>query len=365
MTQPVQGPPASAGKPEPQAPPQQAAEGAVPQQAADEAPDAAPVCPRCGGKLNNPDGLGWCPGCGYCRSLAEEKAAVVQKARPPRKKPSLLGATDLGEAIKRMPGWGWVLLGGAAAVAGASVAADRCLPEEGLPRALWSAVQIVVCLFGIIATQLWAVMLVGAREDGIRAADLITGGRVWRAVFRRLPATRKPLWLGTWCLTGLVCAALVVGGFDYWLEGVRALKVRHMAAQLQAGEPLATAKQPIPVALPSLDALGAGPGETRSVAPCAVIGYQSDGAMVTGLLIAVADGNELKFAGVVKAGLSPEEGDDLMKRLSRLERDTPLIPGLKMRGARWVKPGLFCDVFHTGTDKDGHLERPAVKQFRE
>src|SRR5260370_36875121 len=37
--------------------------------------EAAPVvpspldCPRCGGKLMNPDSLGWCAKCGYCRSL--------------------------------------------------------------------------------------------------------------------------------------------------------------------------------------------------------------------------------------------------------------------------------------------------------
>src|SRR4051794_28944721 len=77
------------------------------------APADPSLCPRCGGKLTNPDGLGWCPGCGYCRSLEEEKAVAPPPPEPaaPRK-PSFLGATEFGEAMRHVPRWAWPLLGG-------------------------------------------------------------------------------------------------------------------------------------------------------------------------------------------------------------------------------------------------------------
>ena len=116
----------------------------------DEAPAADPtICPRCGGKLTNPDGLGWCAGCGYCRSLEEEGQTVApppEAAQP--KKPSPLGAAEFGEAMRRMPRWAWPLLGGVALVATGSVIADYRLPEECLARALWSAIQMMLSVIG-------------------------------------------------------------------------------------------------------------------------------------------------------------------------------------------------------------------------
>jgi hypothetical protein len=189
------------------------------------APAAPTVCPRCDGKLTNPEGLGWCPGCGYCRSLEEEGKTVVVEAEPAARSPSLLGATELGEALRVMPGWVWPLLGGSALAAGLSVAADYQLPEDSFIRAVWSAVQMAVCLVGLFAAQLWAMLQIGADEDKLGARDVILAGRLWRAALRRLPRTRGPVWLGAWCLTGLICGAAVVGGFNYWLESVKAKRL--------------------------------------------------------------------------------------------------------------------------------------------
>src|SRR5262249_38300518 len=107
------------------------------------------------------------------------------------------------------------------------------------------------------------------------------------------------------------------------------------------------------------------PGSRRELAQCVVIGYETDGSRVTALLLATAEGDRLLFAGIVKQGISPELGKDLLAQLSRLGRDDPLIPGLRLPGVRWVKPGLFCDVAHSGADKDGHLEQPALKELRD
>jgi ATP-dependent DNA ligase len=99
------------------------------------------------------------------------------------------------------------------------------------------------------------------------------------------------------------------------------------------------------------------------VAQCVVIGYQSDGKSVTGLVVATMDGDRLKLAGVVQEGIGAELGKDLMSRLSRLARDEPLIPGLKIKGTVWVKPGVFCDVSHAGADKQGQFEAAKFKKL--
>jgi hypothetical protein len=356
MARPARGPAADADD-LPQTP-----EGEAPAAPADPA-----LCPRCGGKLTNPDGLGWCPGCGYCRSLEEENAAVAPPAEPePPRKPSVLGASEFGEAMRRMPGWAWPLLGGAAVVGGVSVAVDYWLPEECLGRALWSAAQIVLSVVGLVVAQLWAVMLVGSREDGIRARDVILGGLVWRAALRRLPATRRPVWLGTWSLTGLLCGLAVVGGFNYWLTAVQEKRLGQVLAALSRGRsPDDTAKE-APREAPALPALPApAAGDRPDVAQCVVIGYQTDAGRLTGLVLATTDGSQLKYAGVVREGLSPGLAKELMGRLSHLGREDPLIPGLKVSGVLWVKPGVFCDIRHAGTDKEGQLGQPAFKELKD
>src|SRR6266704_3570259 len=63
---------------------------------ADRASDVAAAkltCPRCGGKLINPESLGWCRACGYCSSLEEERAKAVLPPTKPRQA-SLFGAVE-------------------------------------------------------------------------------------------------------------------------------------------------------------------------------------------------------------------------------------------------------------------------------
>src|SRR5258708_5777213 len=62
---------------------------AAPAEAGQESP-----CPRCGGKLVNPTSLGWCPTCGYCRSLAEDGAKIPLSTEPAARQTSPLGIVE-------------------------------------------------------------------------------------------------------------------------------------------------------------------------------------------------------------------------------------------------------------------------------
>ena len=306
------------------------------------------LCPRCGDKLTNPDGLGWCPSCGYCRSLEEDGKTIAPPTEAATaKKPSLLGASEFGEAMRRMPMWFWPLFGGVLFLAGGSVAADYLLPEDGLARALWSAIQLVLGIVGVVVAQLWAALLVGTNEERIGARDVFLPGRIWRAVCQRLPETRKPLWLGTWCLTGLVCAIAIIGGFNYWVDLLTGNHLRDVAlaaATSRQSEGRDTARESKVVDLPALSPLV----DTKSVTQCVVIGYQDDGRGVTGLVLAANKGDHLYFVGILREGLSPNLRAELLRRLSQIERPEPLIPRLQLPETTWVNPGVFCDVIRSG-----------------
>src|SRR5438477_8148728 len=61
-----------------------------------QSPAAAEViepCPRCGGVLINPERLGWCPKCRYCKAL-EENAPKVDLTSTSAPKASPLGIVE-------------------------------------------------------------------------------------------------------------------------------------------------------------------------------------------------------------------------------------------------------------------------------
>jgi bifunctional non-homologous end joining protein LigD len=91
---------------------------------------------------------------------------------------------------------------------------------------------------------------------------------------------------------------------------------------------------------------------------CVVIGYLIDpDKTLAGLVLAALDGEELRYAGIVRRGFTPETSKELLKRLSPLVRPTPLIPELQL-SAIWVKPQVFCEVHQSGYDDQAHLLNP-------
>src|SRR5579864_4911802 len=76
---------------------------------AESSPATVP-CPRCGSKLTNPEGLGWCPSCGYCRSLEDDASKAALATPAASRRPSPLGMVEFCEMLGRLPFWLWALL---------------------------------------------------------------------------------------------------------------------------------------------------------------------------------------------------------------------------------------------------------------
>ena len=178
-------------------------------------PEAAPVsypCPRCQKPLVDPTGLGWCQGCGYCRSLEEEKDNHLLKAS---RGPS--HATVLTAAVGNIPLWFWALLVGIAALAGLSLGVGRWLPQGNtFPRALWTTVQLGVGLALIFLGQIIAVVKIAPDDEKLSFKDAIVPTRLWGLVAKRLPRQCGCLCVSTWGLAMIVFAVLFIGGLKHW-----------------------------------------------------------------------------------------------------------------------------------------------------
>jgi hypothetical protein len=179
---------------------------------AEAAPSPDAVCPRCGQRLIDPTGLGWCKACGYCRSLATEAPAQLM-ARPPQPSRGVV----LAGAAFNLPLWFWALLLGVAVAAGLSFAAGRLLPPGNcLPRALWTSVQIGLGVVLIFSGQLVAVVAVAPEDERLSFKDALMPMRLWGLVIARLPRHSGCLWTSTFGAALVLCAFLFVGGLQHW-----------------------------------------------------------------------------------------------------------------------------------------------------
>jgi hypothetical protein len=186
----------------------------------DRAADATPeaCCPRCGGLLIDASSLGLCRDCGYCRLLEEDAAKAKPKAPEAPKPVSALGLDECLDLVAGLPTWVWVLLIGELVAVGVSLAGQMVLREEIREYTVWYSVQAGMGLVAILAAQLWALMLVAPEDGRLGPLALFLPARLWWVAFRKLPATRWPVWVGTWGLTLLIGAAVVFAGRVSWSQ---------------------------------------------------------------------------------------------------------------------------------------------------
>ncbi len=89
------------------------------------------------------------------------------------------------------------------------------------------------------------------------------------------------------------------------------------------------------------------------------------------LVLAVNDGDELRYAGNVGTGFDDTEIDKLLSLLKPLQRDTspfpvvPKLPKVRKGDVQWVEPQLVAQVRFSEWTHDGHLRHPAYLGIRE
>jgi hypothetical protein len=174
---------------------------------------AAALCPRCQKPLIDPTGLGWCKGCGYCRSLAESEAKAAKAPAPAAPATTLTAA---GSVICHTPSWLWVTLIGTALVAGATYALASWLTLSPLQRALLTSVQMAAGFALMFAGQFFGLLRIAPEESTLSFKDAVFPFRLYSLIFKRLPGTRHTVYLGAWGLAAIVSAAVFVGGLGHW-----------------------------------------------------------------------------------------------------------------------------------------------------
>jgi len=84
------------------------------------------------------------------------------------------------------------------------------------------------------------------------------------------------------------------------------------------------------------------------------------------LILAVHEGEELRFAGKVGTGFSQQTERQLLERLRKLETKTPAaqVPRAEARGARWVRPELVAEVAFAEFTSDGVIRHASFLGLR-
>jgi hypothetical protein len=331
--------------------------------------DSAPTsCPRCGGKLINPESLGWCPKCRYCRSL-EEDAPKVALVKTPLAKTSPLGIVEFCNLIAKLPRWVWVLAGGVCVIVLVSLASQFILPTECLGRALWSTIQLGLGLLGLIAAQVWALIYLAPEDDRLGGKDIVFATRLWALTCKRLPEMARQVWVGAWSASAILAAVLLVGGLSYWTRFYKPARVADKNL-IAAAAALAKGKASNKDFMESVEDFAnkqdltkkkednADKPDKRPLLHCVILGYNlGPEKELAELIVGTLRDDVIRYAGRVKLGFNPENSAEVLGKLKPLEVPTPVVPGILV-SATWVKPAIFCEVHQAGYDDEGHLKDP-------
>jgi hypothetical protein len=335
-------------------------------------PTPAPAdCPRCGGRLVNPESLGLCPACGYCHSLHADAAEPESAINMAKNTVAGESAVAFWQMMLVLPKWAWVTLAGVALILVGSLVGDALLSAASFARAVWSSAQLIVGLVLVLGAQIYGVFRLSSSESGVEGREFfLFSPRLWRRIFKELPATRWLVYLESWGLSLMVCAIVIVGNLLYWVQNVQPREyadqdLRKAAEARELGKESGEPKVFVPsgsnlTELPTTDLKQ----DTRPSVQCAIIGYVPDeDGLPTALVLARLNEGKLVYCGVVKRGFLPKEAEELRQVLSKSVRAEPLIKGLQ-KDAVWVKAGAYCDVHQSGFDAGGHLIDPSFDRLR-
>jgi uncharacterized Zn finger protein (UPF0148 family) len=185
------------------------------------APSAAAVgCPRCQQPLVDPQGLGWCKICGYCKSLADsEKQTATMTAKVEEAAPAPQNTlTATTAAVGQMPLWIWVSIVGVGAIVGATYAASRYLHMTPLGTALFSTIQIAAAVLLMFVGQFWGLLRIAPEESTLGFWDAIIPFKLYALVLKRLPTAQFTFYFAVWGIAAIVSAAVFIGGLGHWMN---------------------------------------------------------------------------------------------------------------------------------------------------
>jgi len=168
-------------------------------------------CPKCGKDLIDPNGLGWCKDCGYCKSLADDNAKELLALK------RAAGMAKAGGAITVLPLWFWVSLLFFAIGIFFSIVMDQRLPESGtLQRAMWATLQVLVGYVVVFLAQWSALVTIAPEEPSLSYKDSVLSFKLWVMIMKRLPELRECLWTALLGLSLMIGSVAFIGGFEHW-----------------------------------------------------------------------------------------------------------------------------------------------------
>jgi bifunctional non-homologous end joining protein LigD len=104
---------------------------------------------------------------------------------------------------------------------------------------------------------------------------------------------------------------------------------------------------------------------------CVIVGWTRGkggrSSTLGSLLLAVYDGDDLRYVGNVGTGFTQSFLERLVPELEAHETDKPPVKvpsDPRLRGARWMRPELVCEVEHQGWTDDWRLRAPSFKGIR-
>jgi bifunctional non-homologous end joining protein LigD len=104
---------------------------------------------------------------------------------------------------------------------------------------------------------------------------------------------------------------------------------------------------------------------------CVIVGWTKGkggrSSTLGSLLLAVYDGDDLRYVGNVGTGFTQSFLQRLIPELQARETDKPPVKvpsDPRLRGARWMRPELVCEVEYQGWTDDWRLRAPSFKGIR-
>src|SRR5262249_39597687 len=105
-------------------------------------------------------------------------------------------------------------------------------------RAWWSLGQLAAGLVLTVVGAIWAFIKSLPQRDEYTIFQLIDPTRLIEYTFRTLPETRRPVWLGTWGGTAILCSVFILGDLTYFLKPHRPRRASTPVVEAKSREQL-------------------------------------------------------------------------------------------------------------------------------